>query len=327
MMKEYRFLLLLILLVSGNLFSQINERARPVLSGSARAISTEAISTKDLLPPSGEFKIFNPKNRSSNIVVPGKGFPKNMDAAWQKEAGKIPGKKPVLTFDAATSGSTPTDPTGAVGPNHYVNAWNSAFAIYDKQGNLLSPPADLKTIGGHFVDEDLGDPIVFYDSFADRFLITQFSDSPNSLLVAVSTGPDPVNDGWFTYRFPTGTFPDYPKFFVWGDGYYVTTNQDPDEIRAPDGQDNGLNEVIYVLERDKMLQGEEAQHLGFPLPGIRVNGFYSPAGFFAVGEELPPVGNSPIIYYQDDAWLGVNEDHLKMWLVNVDWKEPLNSTI
>ncbi|MEG9327693.1 GEVED domain-containing protein [Salinimicrobium catena] len=327
MMNKYCFFLLLMFLVCGKTFSQINELARPVLSGSAQAVSTEAISTKDLLPPSGEFKIYNPKNRSSNIVVPGKGYPKTMDAAWQKDAGKIPNKKPILTFGAATSGSTPTDPTGAVGPNHYVNAWNSAFAIYDKQGNLLLPPADLKSIGGNFADEDLGDPIVFYDSFADRFLITQFSDSPNSLLVAVSKGPDPVNDGWYTYRFATGTFPDYPKFFVWGDGYYVTTNQDPDEIRAPDDQDDGLNEVVYVLERDKMLQGEEAQHLGFPLPGIRVNGFYSPAGFFAVGEELPPVGNSPIIYYQDDAWLGVNEDHLKMWLVNVDWKDPLNSTI
>ncbi|MFD0977445.1 GEVED domain-containing protein [Salinimicrobium gaetbulicola] len=327
MLKKYLFLLFLFL-ASGNLFSQqVLERSKPVLAGSARAISTEALSKKDLLPPSGEFKIYNPKNRSSNIVVPGKGYPKNLDAAWQKEVGQIPNKKPILVFDAATSGSTPTDPTGAVGPNHYVNAWNSAFAIYDKEGNLLSPPADLQTIGGTFVGEDLGDPIVFYDGFADRFVITQFSDSPNSLLVAITKGPDPVNDGWYTYRFDTGTFPDYPKFYVWGDGYYVTTNQDPDEIRAPGDPTDNLNEVVYVLERDKILLGEEAQHLGFPLPGIRVNGFYSPAGFFAVGKEQPPKGNAPIMYYQDDSWLGVNEDHLKIWLINVDWKDPLNSTI
>lgn len=327
MLKNYCLLVFLIVLVSENMVSQVNQRAKPILSGSSRAVSTEAISTKDLLPPSGEFKIYNPKNRSSNIVVPGKGYPKSLDAAWQKKAGNIPGKKPILTFDAATSGSTPTDPTGAVGPNHYVNAWNSAFAIYDKKGNVLSPPADLQTIGGTFVGEDLGDPIVFYDSFADRFVITQFSDSPNSLLVAISKGPDPVNDGWYTYRFETGAFPDYPKFFVWGDGYYVTTNQDPNEIRTPDGQNAGLNEVVFVLERDKMLLGEQARHVGFPLPGIRVNGFYSPAGFFAMGDEAPPIGNAPIMYYQDDAWLGVNEDHLKIWLINVDWKDPMNSSI
>lgn len=326
MLRKY-ILLLFLFGLSGNLVSQVDQRSKPVLSGSANAVHSSPISSRELLPPSGEFKIYNPKNRSSNIVVPGKGYPKTMDAAWQKKKGDVPSKKPILIFDAATSGSTPTDPTGAVGPNHYVNAWNSAFAIYDKEGNVLSPPADLQSIGGTFAEEDLGDPIVFYDSYADRFLITQFSDSPNSLLVAVSQGPDPVNDGWYTYRFPTGTFPDYPKFYVWGDGYYVTTNQDPDQIRAPDDQGDVYNEVVYVLERDKMLQGEEAQHLGFPLPGIRVNGFYSPAGFFAVGEEAPPVGNAPILYFQDDAWLGVNEDHLKIWLVNVDWKDPLNSSI
>lgn len=323
MLKKY-FLYVFLTLGFQGLFAQhVLERSRPVLSGSARAISTEAISQKELLPPSGEFKIFNPKNRSANIVVPGKGYPKNVDAAWQKTSGDIPNKKPILIFDAATSGSTPTDPTGAVGPNHYVNAWNSAFAIYDKEGNELLPPADLQSIGGTFVGEDLGDPIVFYDSFADRFVITQFSDSPNSLLVAITKGPDPVNDGWYTYRFNTGTFPDYPKFYVWGDGYYVTTNQDPND----DTNASGESETVYVLEREKMLLGEEARHLGFPLPGIRVNGFYSPAGFFAVGKDLPPTGNAPIIYFQDDAWLGVNEDHLKIWLINVDWKDPLSSTI
>lgn len=284
-------------------------------------LKTEPLSDKVLLPPSGEFKVVNPRNRGSNQVVPGKGYPKTKDAARQKEMGEIPAKAPLLSFDAATSGSTPTDPTGAAGPNHYVNAWNTAFAIYDKQGNIVSPPAALSSIGGHFTGENLGDPIVAYDEFADRFLIMQFSDTPNSFLVAVSQGPDPVNDGWYTYRFETGnTFPDYPKLFVWSDGYYITTNKDSNSAHS--------SEVVYVLERDQMLIGEPAQNVGFPLPGARTNGFYSPAGFFAVGEELPPRGNAPIIYFQDDAWAGVNEDHLKIWLINVDWENPLgNSTI
>lgn len=303
------------------MLSQTNQSAKPVFSGLSEALHAEALSKKDLLPPSGEYKVVNPRNRGSNKVVPGKGYPKTKDAARQKEMGEIPAKEPILSFDAATSGSTPTDPTGAVGPNHYVNAWNSSFAIYDKEGNILSPPSSLSSIGGHFSGENLGDPIVVYDEFADRFLITQFSDTPNSFLIAVSQGPDPVNDGWYTYRFETGnTFPDYPKIFVWSDGYYVTTNKDSNSAYA--------SEVVYVLERDQMLRGEVAQSIGFPLPGARTNGFYSPAGFFAVGEELPPRGNAPIIYFQDDAWAGVNEDHLKIWLINVDWEDPVwNSTI
>lgn len=319
MLKRYIFSVLLVFLHLGLYSQTIQQTAGPVSQGLAKPSHTAPLSSKVLIAPNKEVKEVNPKNRSSNRVVPGKGYPKTKDAAWQKEEGKIPVKAPILTFDAVNAFHKPTDPTGAVGPNHYVNAWNSAFSIFDKQGNLLSPPADLESFGGEFTNEDLGDPIVVYDQFADRFLITQFSDSPNSLLVAISQGPDPVNDGWYTYRFETGTFPDYPKFFVWSDGYYVTTNQDP--------EDEDIHEVVFVLERDKMLAGEEAQHVGFPLPGIRINGFYSPAAFNAVGEEMPPPGNSPILYFQDDAWLGVNEDILKIWLVNVDWNNLSNSTI
>ena len=320
MLKKYLFFLFLFISISWNSFSQEHEEAKPVWTGSSQAIHTEALAKKDLLPPSGEFKVVNPRNRGSNKVVPGKGYPKTKDAARQSEPGEIKAKAPTLSFDAATAGSTPTDPTGAVGPNHYVNAWNSSFAIYDKEGNILSPPTSLRSIGGTFENEDLGDPIVFYDEFADRFLITQFSDTPNSFLVAISQGPDPVNDGWYTYRFETGAaFPDYPKYFVWSDGYYITTNKD--------SRTASTSEVVYVLERDEMLNGNPAQHVGFPLPGVDTNGFYSPAGFFAVGDELPPPGDAPIIYFQDDAWAGVNEDHLKMWEINVDWENLQQSSI
>lgn len=318
--NKYLLLPILTFFFCWSAISQVKEISAPVYMGTSQSFHTEALSTKDLLPPHGELKIYNPRNRGSNKVVPGKGYPKEQDGVWQKEPGQIPAKYPILSFDAATSGSTPSDPTGAVGPDHYVNAWNTSFAIYDKEGNILSPPASLSSLGGTFSGEDLGDPIVFYDEFADRFLITQFSKSPNSFLVAISAGPDPVNDGWFTYRFETGeAFPDYPKFSVWSDGYYITTNKDP---RNP-----SESEVIYVLERDKILQGEAAQHVGFPLPGINNNGFYSPAGFFAVGDELPPRGNAPIIYFQDDAWMGVEEDHLKIWNINMDWENLENSEI
>lgn len=331
-LKKNLFLVLFLLFSVPVLQAQVREKAGPVLIGSSKPSYSPPISSQVLPAPESEFKIVNPKVRSANIVVPGKGYPKTMDASWQKKMGQSPLKAPLFTFDAASSGSTPTDPTGAVGPNHYVNAWNSAFAVYDKQGNLLSPPASLEALGGEFIGEDLGDPIVQYDSFADRYIIMQFAgcapdypcfgeiiEESNALLVAVSQGPDPVNDGWYTYRFRTGTFPDYPKLFIWSDGYYITTNQDPTD---PD-----YKEVVYVLERDAMLAGEEARHIGLPLPGARINRFYSPAAFNAVGDALPPRGDAPLLFFQDDAWLGVNEDYLKMWVVNVDWSNPASSTI
>ena len=43
----------------------------------------------------------------------------------------------------------PPDPVGDVGPNHYVEMVNLAFAVYDKQGNLLLGPVDTgDAVGG-----------------------------------------------------------------------------------------------------------------------------------------------------------------------------------
>ncbi len=260
----------------------------------------------------------NPKRRDANVAVPGKGLPKGPDPLWKqtKSSTGIKGNGPILTFEAASSNVTPTDPTGAVGPDHFVNSWNSAFRIWDKEGNPLTPVASLGTI---FPGETAGDPIVMYDQVADRFIISQFTFL-NGFLVAVSQGPDPVNSGWYTYFFPTNSFPDYPKYSLWSDGYYITSNKNSSSA--------GTSEVVYALERDKMLAGEpDALMIGFPLPGITTSGFFSPLGFNVNGEEMPPAGGAPIIYMQDDVWSGVSSDHLKIWTIDVDWDNPANSVI
>ncbi len=122
-------------------------------------------------------------------------------------------------------------------------------------------------------------------------------------MLAISKGPI-LLPGWWVYTFPTNTFPDYPKFSVWSDGYYITANKDQGSA--------GTSQVVFALERDKMLVGNTtAQMIGFPLTGIVTSGFYSPLGFNANGSSLPPAGNAPIVYMQDDAWTGVTTDHLK----------------
>ncbi|WP_373058576.1 GEVED domain-containing protein [Zunongwangia sp. H14] len=320
-MIRYIFILFaLILIFSPEARAQKKEISGPVYIDSAKAVPSSSLSKGKLVPPSSEFKIYNPRNRGINKVVPGKGLPKARDPKVQSKMGDIPSKEPILSYEAVTTRSTPSDPTGVIGPNHYVNAWNSAFSIWDKDGNQLMEPASLASIGGEFANEVLGDPIVVYDEFADRYLISQFSDTPESFLIAVSQGPDPLNDGWYTYRFTTNeVLPDYPKISVWGDGYYITTNKNTNTASE--------SQVLYVVERDKMLQGETAAIVSFPLPGIETNGFYSPAGFQAIGDIPPPRGNSPIIFMQDDAWAGVAQDHLKIWLINMDWNNPASSTI
>jgi len=269
-------------------------------------------------------KVFNPKKSDGNKVVPGKGLPIGKDPLvdLNNERIKIPNKSPIITWDAAYDNSTPTDPTGAVGPDHFVNAWNSSFRVWDKEGNALTPAASLANI---WEGEDDGDPIVMYDKFADRFIITQFTgagwgSTGPGFLIAISEGNDPVNDDWYTYEFLIDAFPDYPKYSVWSDGYYITANKNSSSATT--------SNVVYAIERDKIILGDStAQIVGFPLPDIVTNGFYSPLGFNVNGSELPATGNAPIIYLQDDSWEGVSSDHLNVWNINVDWDSTENSSI
>lgn len=260
-------------------------------------------------------RLGQPKRSGANKTVPGKGLPTENDvlAQYQKETSKHRGRSPLMVFDANTSNYTPSDPTGAAGLNHFVGGWNVGFRIFDKQGNPLTPAASLSTL---FPGNNLGDPIVLYDKDADRFIITEFDSSPNGFNIAISKGPNPVTDGWWVYTtgFTTGSFPDYPKFSIWSDGYYVTANI------------NSANRT-FVMERDKMLDGLPAKFVALPLPGIGTSGFYSPQAFNISNGDMPPPGNGYIVYLQDDAWSSVSFDHLKIWTINVDWENTPNSTI
>ena len=256
-----------------------------------------------------------PKRRGANKHVPGKGFPKGNDPLVedQVKTKSYEGREPTLVFDAAVSNFSVSDPTGAAGPDHFIGAWNTGFRIFDKEGNPLTNEASLATL---FPGNAIGDPIVFYDAEADRFVITEFDGNPNGFNMAVCQGPDPVNDGWYIYTtgFETGSFPDYTKFSVWSDGYYVTAN-----INA--------GNKVFAVERDEMLLGNESQFVGFPLTGVSTSGFYSPQFLHVTNDDLPAPGNATVIYMQDDAWSGVNTDHLKLWSVNVDWDDVESSTI
>ncbi len=325
--NKYMLLSCLYLSLSYSLLAQVGQG--PTLITTAEYMR-EAPSLKSRIKD-GSFTSPVPRKKEVN---PRRGIPSevyNLNAlpiggdpliSINRSATRSQARTPLLTFDALSNGNaTPTDPTGAVGPDHYVSAYNSGFRVYDRNGDPLTPNASLATI---WPGESLGDPIVLYDRYADRWLITQFSRSPNGVLLAYSQGPDPVNDGWYTYRFNTGTFPDYPKFSIWSDGIYMTANKDQSTPTT--------SEVVYVFERDDMIAGAgqaNVQALGFPLPGIVNNGFYSPLPFHADGANgLPPVGTPNFVaYMQDDVWSGVSSDHVKLWELNIDWATLGNSTI
>ncbi|MBG6131338.1 chitodextrinase [Aquimarina sp. EL_43] len=323
-MKTKFFYLTLFMFCSFGLLAQKGAVKASLTSQAVYMKEIPALSSmKNIISAKGIIKHGREKQRGKNNYVPGKGLPKVGESdplmKYQQKSMKAAISTEVANFVAHQGNSTPTDPTGAIGPNHYVYAFNSGFGIRDRNGSVLLAEASLATI---FPGEDLGDPIVVYDNYAERFIIMQFSNSPNGILIAIGKGPDPVNDGWYTYRFNTGEFPDYEKLSIWSDGYYITSN------KAPNGA-IGTLETVYVAERDKMLAGDaSAGFVGFTLPGAISSGFYSPAGFNATGPTLPPVGTgNSFIYLQDDSWSGVSSDHLKIWTTDVNWSNPSSSTI
>lgn len=258
------------------------------------------------------------KRTPGNKVIPGKGLPERFDplVSIQKNATTKSIKATSLTFETTNSTFTPSDPTGAIGRDYYIASWNTAFRIFNKDGTPATDAADLSTLFPGGAD---GDPIVLYDAQADRYIVTEFEDSPNGFHVAISETNDPINDGWHVYsadNFQTGTFPDYTKFSIWSDGYYVTANI------------SGGNGNVWALERDKMLTGDTSASIqAFTLPGIETNGFYSPQVFNITDDDFPSTGNATVVYMQDDAWANVTYDHLKLWTINVDWTDSSNSTI
>ena len=208
----------------------------------------------------------------------------------------------------------PPDPSGAVGPNNYVQAVNSSYCVYDKLGNsLMANPASLGSLWGNNVND--GDPIVLYDKYAYRWFVSQFNGNNNALLVAISTTPDPLGT-YYRYSFiPAGNdFPDYPKFSIWPDGYYLSTNYGtPREV---------------VLERAKMIVGNPAAGMIVKvLPNTPNNGFYCPLPADADGQ-LPPYGTPCYMFtYVDDSWAGATQDEIRIFKFTTNWLTPANTTL
>jgi len=245
-------------------------------------------------------------------------LPKGPDPVWQQTmgSGQQP-SAPIVNFNGQDSPYFPPDCNGVAGPNHFMQTINCVYAIYNKTGTLVAGPTNMNLLFGSVPGSTYndGDPVILYDEQADRWLATEFSisGSTNYVMMAVSTSNDPTGT-WYTYSFVVASMPDYPKFSVWRDGYYM-------------GDNNSSAKDTYVFERSKMLLGQTAQFVGFDNP-------YRPSssdGFMCV----PPVDNdgafaptgSPGLYiaFNDDAF-GGGSDQLWIYELTVNWTTPTSST-
>ena len=120
-------------------------------------------------------------------------------------------------------GSYPPDPSGAIGTNYYVQSVNATpFKVFNKTTG--AQVGTVKQIGSLFgLTSNDGDPIVLYDKYADRWFLSQFGLSGNKIYIAISTTNDPTGT-YYCYTFTSPAFPDYLKFSIWQDGYYMCSN-------------------------------------------------------------------------------------------------------
>ncbi|HET9032455.1 MAG TPA: hypothetical protein VFN25_06080 [Dokdonella sp.] len=258
-------------------------------------------------------------------------FPQRPDAiaqAWKGSPLSIPAT--IVSFDAQPniSGVNPPDPVGDVGPNHYVAMSNNILQVFDKTGTSLLGPVNINTLwsgfGGACEVENSGDPIVLYDQFADRWLITQFTSAGPQYFncVALSQSGDPTGQ-YYRYAFSTGTnFPDYPKYGVWRDAYYISTREFAGSFAGIGG---------YALNRDQMIAGNPNPTVISILVPPGAAPFNTGDGLLPAdidGFTLPPEGSPEYFMGTMDAGgpYGAPQDALTLWKFHADFDTPANST-
>ena len=256
---------------------------------------------------------FNPKDANSGNAW-------ENDPNIQKAFGQVLTDTTIQNFDGISNqaGYTPPDTDGDVGPNHYFQVVNCSYAIYNKTGTKLMGPVSNSTVwSGMPNNSNDGDAIVLYDSQADRWLFSQFSlptfpNGPFYQMIAISQTPDPTGS-WYRYQFQYTEMGDYPKFGIWGDGYYMSIN------RFSSGSTNYVGVGAVAFERAKMLTGDPtAQSVKFTLSSS--NDAYAMLPSNCQGD-FPPAGTPNFFAYHNNgpAQLRILEFH-------VDWTTPANSS-
>jgi len=227
---------------------------------------------------------------------------------------------PIVNVDGM-GGSNPNDTNGDIGPNDYVQMINSAFQIFDRQGVPRSGPAQISTLWtsadatdtSECATQNAGDPVVLYDRQADRWLLSQFANT-QFICVAISQTPDPTG-AYYLYQFTVDRFPDYYKFGIWPDGYYVSANYNNPNVA-----------MAAVFDRANMLNGNPAGSVEFSAPTLDDNfDVLIPSNM--EGETPPPAGAPNYMYRQVDSdIMGGGFDRLELWEFKVNWANPTSST-
>jgi len=349
---------LVLLAVSPPVVAQPTARPHPLTPKFSKAVAFDVspalrslprVARPRMYPPNTVLEV-RPERRGSEGPEAHRVKPYSADGALQmfNRTPTIPA--PLLTFEGMANQDNfnifgfrinPGDPNGEVGPNNFVEMINLVFAVYDKAGNLLAGPIDTGSLWTDFAIPDCtdpsGDPVVLYDQFMDRWLLSQFTTSglndptkPFWNCVAISTSGDPTGT-YYRYAFETTSdgifyFPDYPKYGNWTDSYVLTTREFGPTIEYGIG--------VYALEKNKMVNGDpNARSVKFFIDGNDpdllplIGDGLLPAD--VDGKQKPKTDTAiPIVGTQDDdASYGATFDALNIWDLFIKWKSTPTASL
>lgn len=214
----------------------------------------------------------------------------------------------------------PPDVNGDIGENYYVQGVNgspsSIIRVFDKETGEVEASLETNTLWDEIGASVVGDIIVIYDRFENRWLLSEISFS--TITIAISQTSDPLGS-YDIYEFPQNSLPDYPKFAVWEDAYYATTNEF-----------NGFNPV-YAFDKEALLAGDPTVDLVIyeDMPKLDPGGgsFEVSAAVDFSGVEGP--GDTPlmVVRIMDDEFSGVETDGLEYFTFETNFDDPTLSEV
>jgi hypothetical protein len=232
----------------------------------------------------------------------------------------------------------PPDTTMAVGPTQIVQWVNVRLTVMDKNGNPLVGGA-LGYVNGNAIwsglpsgsvcrDTNQGDPLAAYDRLSNRWILSQFAFGINSSgnpaapfaqCFAVSTSSDATGT-YSLYEYQFDALPDYGKFGVWPDAYYMSYNDFT--INPTTGASAFVGAKVCAYDRAAMIAGTAATQI---CTGRLTNRFaFLPSDLD--GSTTPPPGAPNYVVSQDWFFLVVPPYSLRLQKFHVDFATPANST-
>ena len=215
----------------------------------------------------------------------------------------------------------PSDDNLAVGATQVVETINTAWQVFDKAtGKSVLGPQQISALFtgvpglcGQGQTFFWSDPIVLYDQFANRWIISQIayekSGTTGNECIAVSETSDATGKyNRYIFKFGNKVFNDYDKLSVWPDAYYANYNLF--------GPQSFTGDDACAYDRAAMLTGAKAKAVCFLNP---TEFSFLPSN--ADGATPPPSGEPSFFVDLNPS----NSRSLHLYRFHVDFANPSKS--